>query len=271
MGVDGSEIGLRAAEHAAEEALRGGADLTLMAVHEERLDDSVSRWPSDLDEKDALAAVEEARERVRSVAPGLDPRVRVVAGSPAEELLRHARDFGLVIVGHRGRGGFLGMRIGSVAYQVAAHAPGDVLVTSGEAADPGASGAVVGVDGSTNADDAVLAALETASRHGDRVRAVWAWHPVASRGRRAEEAEEEQYGRLAEALARHTSDFPGVEVVREVVRSQPAAALLEAASGARLVVVGARGARGFARLSLGGVAHAVLHHAPCPVLVVRRR
>ena len=48
----------------------------------------------------------------------------------------------------------------------------------------------------------------------------------------------------------------------------PAAALLDAARGAALVVVGSRGLGGFSSLLLGSVGHHVAHHAPCPVVVI---
>lgn len=59
-----------------------------------------------------------------------------------------------------------------------------------------------------------------------------------------------------------------LEVRRTVVAGGPAAALLDAANGADLVVVGRRGLGGFGRLLLGSVSEQVVHHAPCPVVVL---
>jgi nucleotide-binding universal stress UspA family protein len=44
---------------------------------------------------------------------------------------------------------------------------------------------------------------------------------------------------------------------------------MSAAEGAHLLVLGARGRGGFRGLLLGSVSDQMVHHAPCPVTVVR--
>ncbi|MGH3246285.1 MAG: universal stress protein [Trebonia sp.] len=48
-----------------------------------------------------------------------------------------------------------------------------------------------------------------------------------------------------------------------------AGTLLAAARDADLLVVGARGGGGFARLLMGSVSSQLTHHAECPVVVIR--
>jgi nucleotide-binding universal stress UspA family protein len=62
---------------------------------------------------------------------------------------------------------------------------------------------------------------------------------------------------------------PEVRVDCHAVHKAPVPALMVAAEGASLLVVGARGRGGFAGLLLGSVGGQLVHHAPCPVTVVR--
>jgi nucleotide-binding universal stress UspA family protein len=69
-------------------------------------------------------------------------------------------------------------------------------------------------------------------------------------------------------LKPHEKEHPELTVQRQVSAGSPRTALLPAAAGARLLVIGSRGRGGLDDMSLGSVAHALLHRAPCPVAVV---
>ena len=74
---------------------------------------------------------------------------------------------------------------------------------------------------------------------------------------------------LGESLAGWAERYPNVVVHRELVRNRPGHALVERSAAAQLVVVGARGRGGFTGLLLGSVSQTLIHHAACPVAVVR--
>lgn len=58
-------------------------------------------------------------------------------------------------------------------------------------------------------------------------------------------------------------------VDRRVVRERSTKALIDAGRDAQLPVVGSRGRGGFAGVLLGSTGQAPVHHAPCPLAVVR--
>ena len=75
--------------------------------------------------------------------------------------------------------------------------------------------------------------------------------------------------RIVEEIA---NQRPALKVKTRVELGQPVEAICEAARslGVDLIVIGARGHNMAQRFLLGSVSDRVVHHAPCPVLVVRR-
>ena len=146
--------------------------------------------------------------------------------------------------------------------------------------DPPTHGApvVVGVDGSPASETAIALAFDAAASRGCDLVAVHAWtDTVIPYGPGIGYAQAlnwpaltEQAGTvLADSLAGWHEKYPAVTVRRVAARDRPASALLDAARDAQLLVVGSRGRGGFTGLTLGSVSQALIHHAPCPVLITR--
>ena len=133
---------------------------------------------------------------------------------------------------------------------------------------------VVGVDGSEPSIAALRCAIDEASFRGVGIDAVHVWSMPALSGAEAlgtvmlpwEELEASAHAILDETLAK--VEARDVAVTKVVVQGSTAHVLIEHSAGAPMLVVGSRGTGGFVGLLVGSVAHQVLHHAPCPVLVV---
>jgi len=73
---------------------------------------------------------------------------------------------------------------------------------------------------------------------------------------------------LGEAVDRVGEVATALSVDTDLLAGSPALAVAQSGAGAQLLVVGARGAGGFAALVLGSVSRYAATHAPCPVVVV---
>ena len=137
-------------------------------------------------------------------------------------------------------------------------------------------GILVGHDGSAAASEAVSWAAGHAARLAVPLHVLRAWSLTnAPRPETMEpgyipppeDFEQAVLTRLAQDVeALHLPTECTVEL--HAVRGQSAAKLIEAAAGAEIVVVGARGAGGFRGLLFGSTADQVMRHAPCPVVVL---
>ncbi|HVK21657.1 MAG TPA: universal stress protein [Actinokineospora sp.] len=269
VGVDGSTSAIRAAEWAAAEAVRRKSALHIVAVYVW----PVTGYPEALVASHQLhEALREnahdwarrAREAVLDHAEGMRVTDEVVAGSPASVLIARSGSASMVVVGSRGLGGFSGLLLGSTAVALAAHADCPVAVVRGDGEfDSGP--VVVGVDGSPLSERAIAFAFEEAAARGAELRAVLACYGSQYLDTYVDEAQE----LLARRLAGWGEKYPDVMVTRKVTRSSPAKMLLKQSEGAQLVVVGSRGRGGFTGLTMGSTSQAMIHHAPCPVVVLR--
>jgi nucleotide-binding universal stress UspA family protein len=134
---------------------------------------------------------------------------------------------------------------------------------------------VVGVDGSEPSKQALGWAIEQAGLTGATVDAVivweypvtYAWGTVAIVD--ADELATASEQALAETVAEVAGADPPVRVECYVITGHPAYELVLYAKDADLLVVGSRGHGGFVGAMLGSVSHYCVHHATCPVVVIR--
>ncbi len=139
-------------------------------------------------------------------------------------------------------------------------------------------GITVGIDGSAHSTRALEWAIkEAAVRHAPvtvlTVHSVpasgWTGTPIvlpqdAADLQEAQQAAEE----LTLKATSQLGDAQPSSVTVRAISGFPAQELIEATRRADLMVVGCRGAGGFARLLMGSVSSQVVHHAHCPVVVV---
>ncbi|MFY1615378.1 universal stress protein [Micromonospora sp. WMMD736] len=280
VGVDGSQPSLRAVRLAAAEAVRRHRPLRVVhgfiwpllrvpvaPAHDAPPGAGLREQAQEL----VAAAVAEAE----ATTPGLTVSGEIIDGEAAAVLVGESPTAALIVLGDRGLGGFAALVVGSVAVQVSAYADCPVLVARGEQRPDGP--VVVGVDGSPGSLLAADAAAEAAVARGVPLRAVHAYRHPGSSGPGDmqplvyDEARlhGEQERLLAGWLHGLTDRHPGLRLTCRATRGRASAVLAEASGDAQLLVVGGQGRGEVTGLLLGSVSQSALHHARCPVEVVR--
>jgi nucleotide-binding universal stress UspA family protein len=284
VGVDGSASSLGAVDAAAREARLRGAPLRVVHAFghpSAHLPSGAPPWNPAGHSLEPMVegALARAEQRAHAVAPGIEVTRSVVAGEALAVLEIESRTAALAVVGSRGLSSFTGLLLGSTAVHLAAHGHCPLMVVRGRP-DP-AGPVLLAVDGSKVGEEGVgFAFAEAALREAPLV-ALHVWNTWSERAYEgpgdpltavvadAERLREAEQHLLDEAVARWQEVYPQVAVERRLVRSRVRPALIDASQDAQLVVTGARGRGGFTGLLLGSVSQALLHHAHCPVAVVR--
>ncbi|ARF53405.1 universal stress protein [Streptomyces gilvosporeus] len=283
VGLDGSAESLAAARWAADEAHRRGFTLRLLhawpllspatpAAGEPSPEMDQNYW--------AKRIVHDAQRDIHERHPDVPIVEDLVAADAATALLGAAAESWMLVLGSRGLTPAESFFLGDASLDVVVRAVRPVvLVRAGMSEEPAtathAGGVTVGLSLHGPCGSLLEFAFDAAAVRGVRLHAVhgrslpvaayapWGVDPDASR-----EIREDALKGLSEVLSPWQEKFPGVEVVTSVRLESPARALVQAAAGSDLLVIGRREHRPALAPRLGNVAHAAAHHAACPVTVV---
>ncbi|OKI02234.1 universal stress protein UspA [Streptomyces sp. CB02923] len=280
VGLDGTDHSLAAADWAAAEATRRGARLRLVHAWLWRPLDVPVAADEEVQRRWATEVLREAAVRVAGDFPELPVTREILAAETVVALVAEAAAADLLVLGSRGHSTLVGYLLGSVGLQVLRQATAPVVLVRGtrddEAGQP-RDEVVVGVQDERESGPVLEFAFAAAAAQGAVLRAVRAWNipPVLVWGGEAMRAADDAGGleplerkRLADAVRPWRERFPGVKVVEHVEMGGAGQVLLAGSGRARLLVVGRRAPGRHDLRKIGAVAHAALHHAPCPVAVV---
>lgn len=228
------------------------------------------------------AAPDAERGAARALAGHPDLAVTALAlpGPAATVLAGRSSDAELLVVGHRGHGGFAGLRLGSVALRTVARAGCPAIVVRGDGHRArGTVLAAVDVGDGTACADAILAfAFAEAAQRGSRLKVISAFEvlwPYAytgdtgQLGRASIQAAERAGAVLGELVRPWQAKYLDVLAEHELSEGAPSMVLTEVTTYTDLVVVGAhRHGGGRQGVRVGPIAHTLLMHSDCSVAVV---
>ncbi|MFK4266286.1 universal stress protein [Streptomyces milbemycinicus] len=281
VGLDGSPESLAAARWAADEAER--RELALRLLHAWILLSPPTPDSPSADDQNywAKRIVHDARTELARRHPDLPIAEELVAEEAETALLDAAARSRMLALGSRGMEPLASFFFGDISLYVVGRAERPVvLVRAGEPDEGTTSGVrkrdvVVGLSLHGPQDNLLEFAYVTAFTRGVPLRAVhgrglpvqayvpWGVDPGIARDI-AEKAQRE----LDEVLRPWREKFPRVRVIDEVRLESPAQAVVRAAVGSGLLMIGRRKHRAALAPRLGPVVQAAVHHATCPVAVV---
>ncbi len=257
--LDGSDHAWRALPVADDLAAAFGAPLELLRV---------TTYPWDVHEVRRQLDARLADYDLHGSLPTVTARVE--APTPAATIASHAAEVAgtLLVMDTVGRGRSAAV-LGSVTTDVLRLTHGPVVAvgrhaTSGRLAER--HELVIAVDGSSFSEVAVPLGAAMAKALSAR---PWVVTNVDPHTTPVSGVLDSNYPRL---IAQHVAELTGAEVEFDVLHephSGQAVADFAASIGAGLVVCSTHGRTGWGRLALGSVGTAIVHAAPCPVVLVR--
>ncbi|MCY0885574.1 MAG: universal stress protein [Firmicutes bacterium] len=265
---------------AAEVAVRYGLDLakalggrvtllTAVDLSPYVLDGGEGYLPELLEELTAEARDTLERAKALAAQAGVEAEAKLVQDRAVGSICREAAGHDLIVLGSHGRGGLVGLILGSVAWGVVRQGKVPLLLVRPDHQWTGAPRSfLLPVDGSPPSVRAVDRGLELAKALGAEVTFLHVLPPAHTRARTRWQEAVRETGRKALEAAMAAATAAGVPAHTRQEDGQPADVILQRSGDYDLLVMGTHG-RGVSELWLGSVTQHVVVQASHPVLVVR--
>lgn len=282
VGVDGSHASYKAVWWAANYAKHAGLQLQIVCAYSLPSYAAVSfdaTYTAIGDDNAAHHDAQEILSKAKAVAleQGVDATTLIVTGDPSSVFVELSRNYQLIVIGNRGKGGLAERLLGTTSSSLPAYAYCPIVVvpyTDDDGQRIHLNNTISRVAVGSDESKWGLKALEIAANLADSWNAELdvisavpsvqgAEGDTAVMGSYMEDLEE----RVKPILQR----LPDLKIHRTVVPGSAVDALTQASLNHDLVVVGSRGRGGFTGLLLGSISQGLLQHSSRPVYVVPRK
>ncbi|MCI1831683.1 MAG: universal stress protein [Bifidobacterium sp.] len=282
VGVDGSHASYKATWWAANYAKHAGLTLQIVCAYSLPSYAAVSfdaTYTAMGDDNAAHTDAQEILSKAKAIADeqGVEAVTLIVTGDPASVFVELSRNYNLIVIGNRGKGGLAERLLGTTSSSLPAYAYCPVVVVPYTDDDGNLmhlnntiTRVAVGTDDSKWGIKALQIAADFADTWGARLDVIGAV-PGTQGGNADEDAMNTYMKELDARVTPLKEAHPNLDVHKSVVPETAVNALTKASYDHDVVVVGSRGRGGFTGLLLGSTSQGLLQHAVGPVYVVPRK
>ena len=281
VGVDGSHASYKATWWAANYAKHAGLTLQIVCAYSLPSYAAVSfdaTYTAMGDDNAAHSDAQEILSKGKAIADeqGVEAATLIVTGDPASVFVELSRNYNLIVIGNRGKGGLAERLLGTTSSSLPAYAYCPIVVVPYTDDDGNLmhlnntiTKVAVGSDESKWGLKALEIAADFADAWGaelDVISAVPNMKGSEDEGVMASFKED-----LDVRIKPLEESHPNLTINKQIVPGPAVGALTKASYDHDVVVVGSRGRGGFTGLLLGSTSQGLLQHAVGPVYVVPRK
>lgn len=282
VGVDGSHASYKATWWAANYAKHAGLTLQIVCAYSLPSYAAVSfdaTYTAMGDDNAAHSDAQEILSKAKAIADeqGVEAATLIVTGDPASVFVELSRNYNLIVIGNRGKGGLAERLLGTTSSSLPAYAYCPIVVvpyTDDKGNPMHLNNTITKVAVGSDESKWGIKALEIAADFAatwdaelDVISAVPKMQGVNDDQDMMNAYMDDLDVRVSPILDKH----PGLKLNKSVVPGPAVDALTKASRDHDVVVVGSRGRGGFTGLLFGSTSQGLLQHAVNPVYVVPRK